>query len=1558
MIINPCQSCPSHVAAYGEISFDTKFEILYPEINSVTNFTSERNYIEVILNVSSIGNLYCSALLKDSILTSEFIVKQSGYFTTVFDIINASSTIIIIKDLLPSTSYDVYCYTEDFSGHGMDFNAVKNSKISDINTQCCRELSYTSSFLQINEYSSDSGIIEDIFEFKLDTFPLVSTSVNITLIPYDCETIIMEPSLANAYPSVFDFSTSSLQLNGRFRVRGTPGCYTQKITITNGTYYKDSMVLLNIKSSLVAPDPPRLSSAIFNDNGNKINLFLDSASNQNMGLFTCSNFLNFSNVKLASCLWASNSLISITLGSSATIEIGDQIELLGGKITALCSVAIVDGCEFSNSSTTTLLAPINPIVPSVSLSTSKVLSTCNDITLDPTRSTGNGGRPWKSIVWSVTDLNNQPESEITSFLNLNYTENTNGLVSISSNFTQMGTYKISLTLTNFLKKKSVVAVNTRITSLSTKPYVSISGLSTSITLRKNNLNVFALAKLPACEGVPQNQILYNWELYKGTTFEANIKSTSKDPRHFKLDPFTLESESLYTAVVTVYSVSDITNTSSASVAIQTLKSGVIANIVGGASRTVSSSEIITLDSSLSYDIGYPTDNTLLSFSWICSETSPNFGNTCPSFGISMNTSILNIPANKLDSSETKKYLFNVFVNNIAGSKMSTSTEITIVSDVIPLVSISSSNEKFNSDNKIMLSGSISSIGVGFAGWFSSNIDESELAMISLTSLSKEIKAGTIDYQLALSANSLTPGLTYTFQLGATYGDTFPITSDLFQSLSVFEIVINEAPQSGSISITPIEGIASSTEFLFTTKSWTDDGDLPLTYVLSYYQIDESSKIIVKGNDENSYVYSKLGQGQSNNNYLITCSSVASDYLGSSSAPALTTIVVLPNEDNLAVASAAIEDLENSLKHFNPEGVTQVVGQVLSNLNSVNCSVAEDCASINRKDCRETAFTCGLCLDDFPLGANGDSNTPCLALSSRRKLIENVDSNCSIDSDCLSGYCDSVEQVCSYKPKSCPGDCSNNGACLAYNYNNELINNLSCLDNDSNCKVSCNCTSNSYGNDCSQNEVDFNSSIVLRESLCVAIYQTLSMQDLAEDVMFSRASSIANIFIDSTELTDFAISNCTLALTQTINSSPELASTSSDLFIKSFSRLVNLDTNKLSKYVLDEVSVAISSLTYGIQSNLAIGEDSFQLNEDNIRVVVSRLDTSLISSETFSTPLSLVEEFENIESSTIVLPYLTDESDSNSISVSIVNYNNNPRNILSDSVTIGMQVVESFSDDSHSVATSQVETNVLLRNVNTMSYYHEDIIKGSIKCDFKDRSDSLDYNISISCHSGITIDLLCPSDSKNRVYEYICPLRTDYPQCTMWDGENFTSNTNCIVDNYDEYSTNCKCTIGGSDRRLDTSFSSDFVEFGSSTFSLITPSIISFEDLDDSNNKTESIVLVVVVMAVLVVMLIYLNIIKFAPFWIYYCRRYSDRLKSNNENFGQISSVDDQVTIDSQNSDEEGNNQVISINNLSQDAYFTQDVNFNEDFNGVDEETTYELHDNSLVFDDQDAIYFV
>jgi hypothetical protein len=69
---------------------------------------------------------------------------------------------------------------------------------------------------------------------------------------------------------------------------------------------------------------------------------------------------------------------------------------------------------------------------------------------------------------------------------------------------------------------------------------------------------------------------------------------------------------------------------------------------------------------------------------------------------------------------------------------------------------------------------------------------------------------------------LTPGYTYTLVLTA-------IDNDGSSAYSTVDLVMNEAPSSGSLVVTPNDGYALETNFKFSAIEW-DDADLPLGYV--------------------------------------------------------------------------------------------------------------------------------------------------------------------------------------------------------------------------------------------------------------------------------------------------------------------------------------------------------------------------------------------------------------------------------------------------------------------------------------------------------------------------------------------------------------------------------------------------------------------------------------------------------------------------------------------------------------------------------------------------------
>ena len=88
----------------------------------------------------------------------------------------------------------------------------------------------------------------------------------------------------------------------------------------------------------------------------------------------------------------------------------------------------------------------------------------------------------------------------------------------------------------------------------------------------------------------------------------DIESSSLDPRYFSIDAYTLDALSTYTITAVVTIPDDTTNnppSSEASLTFQLGSSAVIANIDGGTAQAVTSSDVVILDASESYDVDYP-----------------------------------------------------------------------------------------------------------------------------------------------------------------------------------------------------------------------------------------------------------------------------------------------------------------------------------------------------------------------------------------------------------------------------------------------------------------------------------------------------------------------------------------------------------------------------------------------------------------------------------------------------------------------------------------------------------------------------------------------------------------------------------------------------------------------------------------------------------------------------------------------------------------------------------------------------------------------------------------
>jgi len=180
-------------------------------------------------------------------------------------------------------------------------------------------------------------------------------------------------SNAKAVPSTFAFSPNSLSLGANFVIRGNAGCYVVTAAVKSGTNYANTSTYVTIASIL---SPPKLSYATFSSNGAKLLVGFSADTDQGStvisspsSIFSCHLILTFTSSTQDYCLWISQKVILVTLGS-APLYVGDKLTLVGGVVRAGCSqdISICKSYSFSSTQFVFLTAPLNPTLPSPSVS--------------------------------------------------------------------------------------------------------------------------------------------------------------------------------------------------------------------------------------------------------------------------------------------------------------------------------------------------------------------------------------------------------------------------------------------------------------------------------------------------------------------------------------------------------------------------------------------------------------------------------------------------------------------------------------------------------------------------------------------------------------------------------------------------------------------------------------------------------------------------------------------------------------------------------------------------------------------------------------------------------------------------------------------------------------------------------------------------------------------------------------------------------------------------------------------------------------------------------------
>ncbi len=832
-----------------------------------------------------------------------------------------------ISSLVPVTSYDVYCVTQSSYGTLLSEEKMLATKQT-IETACCKALTFDLATSTLKE-----GVITlNALSLSVESAPSSDLVIEIgSSATTDCTN---EAGCTNNafYPGAISLSSDKFKSSYSMTlVPGTPDIYDLNITLSGAAAEEYEVSFskkgsqLNVISKKAEPPAPKLLSAAFSDDGSYVTVAFDSSTNKGKytNSFTCTTLFTFNGASSAKCTWADSS--KVTISGIAALSVGDTIELLPEKIKAKCTDSAIQ-CDtkwsFMSSATVTVTAPSSPKIPVVSIGAPSTIGGCNSLTLDLSASTGNGGRTWQSISFSI-DSKAENASMIADYLNSNYVLSPPTVIP-NSYFAKGGAYGFSVTMCNFL---GACGTNTYKLSISSNddpvPVVKIAGKSSiTITRDSSHLSLAASAYTENCDGSQStSKLTYSWSVV-GYSDDDKYDTESKDQSKFKLSTSKLEVYETYVVKVTVTHSSG--KSSSATVSVYVDAASLVVAISGGSTQSVRIGDSISLSAAGSYDPDQPGltgKNAGIAFSWSCVQISPVYSESCPLDDGSSTDEKFELAVN---SESLLDVVALVTVTGTSGSRSAeASVSVVVINAADPIVSITTSTDSLTSvnvDNSIAISGTVALAQSCDATWTTD--DESlDLSSIALTGTSSQLTPGALrTVNLVLSANSLAETASYVFYLSCG------------ASSSSVAVTTNGPPTPGLFTVSPSTGTELSDSFLFAASQWSDQ-ELPLSYVFGFQSPTDNSAVLnIRSLSEIAFASSTLPAGNATNGYTIVCVTKVYDSYGAYATATSSVIVQALSTDTNALLQ---EQLSGSVG--STESVKQVLALSSAILNRSNCT---------------------------------------------------------------------------------------------------------------------------------------------------------------------------------------------------------------------------------------------------------------------------------------------------------------------------------------------------------------------------------------------------------------------------------------------------------------------------------------------------------------------------------------------------------------------------------------------------------------------------------------------